>query len=170
MRRRHVVIVAVALAAAAVSGVTITAASAGPSPASSRHGIERFTVTWASLTNDASVIATGLFTDGGTVGGIGSHSLVSALRLGAGGVRLTARLTRHSYTVSPSTCLMTYRASGTYTLGHGTGKYAGIRGSGRSVTTVREVFRRDAEGLCTSHRPLAVQGIATFTGPATLRQ
>jgi hypothetical protein len=167
MLRPYVKVLAVVLAAAA-SGITTACASASPSPSSPRHGTERFTVMWAALTNNASVIATGLFNDGGTVSSIYSYAS-NDYKLGAGSFRLTGSVKCHSFKARPGTCPKTYRAGGTYTLGHGTGNYARISGSGRFTTTLRNFFRRNAAGVCVPLRPLAIQGIVTFSGPATLR-
>ena len=58
---------------------------------------------------------------------------------------------------------------GTYKLSRGTGKYVGIRGTGRFTATDRSVARRKHNGSCAFNQtPLAVEGIANFSGSATL--
>src|SRR5215472_11127589 len=70
MLRAPVKVIAAAVTAAAIGGATITAASARMSISAARHGREHFTLMAAlARTADASIhasiIGTGLFTDGG---------------------------------------------------------------------------------------------------------
>jgi hypothetical protein len=65
-------------------------------------------------------------------------------------------------------CLFTVTVRSTDTLGHGTGTYAGISGSGTFTFSLRAVFPRVA-GKCTMNRPpLALQEILTSAGPVSL--
>jgi hypothetical protein len=175
MLRAPAKVIAVAVTAAAIVGATITAASARVPVPASPHGREHFTL-MASLARtadasiDASIIGTGLFTDGGTID-IGKNAHSAEMKLGRGTIRLTTTHGRGSApNVNSSTCLTTQTASGTYKLSHGTGKYAGISGSGHFTTTVRFVSARNRDGSCSPNRELAYQAVVTMTGTATLRR
>jgi hypothetical protein len=169
MIRVPVRLAAIAVAATAISLTCITAASAGPSPGASERGTEHFTfMVTLTGTGVASVIATGLFTDGGSVD-LGSAGPLK-MKLGAGTIRLTTTNEVGSgVKYNRKTCLQTLTGRGIYRLSHGTGKYAGIHGSGSFTTTIRSVLPRRASGACaTGRRPLAFQGVVTLSGPATL--
>jgi hypothetical protein len=162
--------------AAAIGGATITAASAHMSTSASRHGREHFTLmaALAGRTADApfeaSIIGTGLFTDGGTID-ITKREQSAVMKLGQGTIRLTTTGGSGSAPkVNRSTCLTIQTGSGTYKLGHGTGRYAGISGSGHFATTVHFVSARKPDGNCALNRELAYQVVVTLTGTATLRR
>jgi hypothetical protein len=162
--------IAVVAAALAVSGTGIAAASVSPSASASHRGTERFTFMLSSATGVGSVIATGLFTDGGTMN-IFSEGPSGEMKLGAGTIRLSTAPSRASFRSKTNfaTCLTTWSERGSYKLSGGTGRYAGIRGSGRFTITDRIVQRHKQGGGCGfSRSPLAVQAIFTLTGSATL--
>jgi hypothetical protein len=122
-----------------------------------------------STSGIASVIATGLFTDGGTVN-VFSAAPSAELKLEAGTIRLdpTSHVGPSSRT-SPGTCLTTVTERGTCKLSRGTGRYAGIRASGRFSVIDHVISRRRPDGSCVTSRPqLAVQAVFTFSGPASL--
>jgi hypothetical protein len=153
------------LAAVAIGGTGMAVASAGPA-GSSRHGTEEFVLMDSSTRSLVfSVIATGLFTDGGA---INIDSAKGEAKLGAGTFRVHTKTGPARQKLNSATCLRTITARGTYTLSDGTGRYAGISGSGRFITSGRIVFPRTAHGTCASSHPLAFQGIITLHGPVTL--
>jgi hypothetical protein len=159
------------LSVAAISGTSI-AAAAPPQQQSAKQGAEHLVIMGISARSGAlSVIATGLFTDGGTASLLPPEPYL-VLKLGAGSIRLTARGAA-KFKLDRATCLVTISGHNTYTLGHGTGKYAGIRGSGRFTITGSQVIRRKAGGACESERPTshlkAEQLIIALTGSATFR-
>jgi len=174
MRRAPAKLVAIVLAAVAVSGTGIAVASAQPSAPASHRGAEHFTLMFTSTrTGDgsisASIIASGLFTDGGTIN-LPSVGHSAEMKLGAGTIRLTTTAGGGGPGRNRATCLTTLSGHGTYKLSRGTGKYVGIRGTGRFTATDRSVARRKHNGSCAFNRtPLAVEGIANFSGSATLR-
>jgi hypothetical protein len=133
MRRVPARLIAIGFAALAVTGTGIAGASVQPSASASHHGTERITLMLTSAKGIASVIATGLFTDGGTVN-VFSAGPSAELKLEAGTIRLdpTSHVGPSSRT-SPGTCLTTVTERGTYKLSRGTGRYAGIRGYGASA-------------------------------------
>lgn len=165
MFRIAAAVVTALVAAATVGSANVTAAS-GASAYSNRHGAERLVFMGPSTKSGLfSVIATGFFTDGGTVN---IFSPKPEIRLGAGTLRFTENVTPGKVKLNHATCLLTIAARGTYRLSHGTGKYARLRGSGRFTTTGRLVYPRKANGSCaSSRRPLAFQGIITLTGSVT---
>lgn len=162
---------AAAVTVAAIGGATITAASAHVSTPASRHGREHLTL-MASLARTAdanihaTIIGTGLFTDGGTID-ITKLGNSATAKLGRGTIRLTTTIGSSIKQVT-STCLTTQTASGTYKLSHGTGKYARISGSGHFKTTVHFVSARNRNGSCSPNRERAFQAVATLSGTATL--
>jgi hypothetical protein len=160
------------IAAATVTVASIAVASAGPAR-SSRHGPEHLVFMDASTKSSLfSVIATGLFTDGGTI----NIESPAEVRLGSGTFRLHTKVGPGKYKLNRATCMITITGRGTYTLSHGTGRYAGITGSGQLVTSGRQVFPRKADGTCSvtsvspTPHPLAFQAIVTLNGPVTLRR
>jgi hypothetical protein len=164
-------ILAIAAAVAVIGGIGVTAASAGATAATFRRGTEHLTMMGASLTTTPiSVIATGLFTDGGTIPdkAWAPGPTTSTITLGRGTIRLRETLVRHTDNLNTTTCLETASARGTYKLSHGTGRYAGISGSGRYIVTGRLVFGRTATGACATWRIIADQAILTLSGPALL--
>jgi hypothetical protein len=165
MFRTAAAVLGALVAAMTVGGASVAAASGAPAQ-SSRHGAERFVFVGTSTKSGLfSVIATGLFTDGGIVN---IFSLKPEIRLGAGTIRFRDIDRPGKAKLNRATCLLTIAGHGTYRLSHGTGKYVGISGSGRFTTIGRLVYPRKANGKCaSSQHPLAFQGIITLTGSVT---
>ena len=91
------------------------------------------------------------------------------MKLGAGTIRVTPNGHPRSKT-NLATCLTTVSERGTYKLSRGTGRYAGIRGSGHFTAIDRVVSHHKRNGGCVTNRPpLAVQAIFALSGSATLR-
>ncbi len=163
---RTAVAVMTALVAAATAGGANAAAASGALAHSSRHGAERLVFVGTSTKSGVfSVIATGLFTDGGTVN---IFSPKPELRLGAGTLRFRDKEGPGKIRFDRATCLLTITGHGTYKLSHGTGKYVRFTGAGRFTTTGRAVYPRKANGTCASSHPLAFQGIITLTGTVSV--
>lgn len=164
MFRTAAAVLTVLVAAATAGGANAAAASGAPAHAS-RHGAERLVFVGTSTKPGLfSVIATGLFTDGGT---INIFSPEPDLRLGSGTFKFHDKDGPGKSELNRATCLRTITGRGTYRLSHGTGKYAGFTGSGRFTTIGRAVYPRKANGTCASSHPLAFQGITTLTGTVT---
>jgi hypothetical protein len=150
---------------AAITAVTIIggagAATASASPAGTRAEHLRIMST-AATSSRLSVIATGAFTAGGSV----IPAAVTDRVVFPGGT-FTFRHVSHSGTASfnSGTCLLTETERGTFAIGHGTGKYAGIRGSGKFVTSIVAVTAKNHAGRCTHiQAPATYQEITTATG------
>lgn len=158
-------IVAASLAIAVIGGSSMAYAAAQPSR-SARHGAEKLVLMGTSTKSaTVSVIATGLINDGGVTRLTSNQSEV---RLGSGTFRLSSKTGPAKNRFNAATCVTTITGGGTYTLSHGTGKYAHITGSGHFVTSGQSVFPRKAGGACSISHPLAVQVIITLRGPVTL--
>jgi hypothetical protein len=149
----------------AISAVTIIAgagiATASASPGGTRA--EHLRIMNTKATSDRlSVIATGAFTSGGyDIPAATTDTLVFP-----GGTLEFRHVTHHTTgTADPSTCLLTETQRGTFTIGHGTGKYAGIRGSGKFVTSIVAVTAKNHAGHCTHvQAPATFQEIRTADG------
>lgn len=83
--------------------------------------------------------------------------------------RSRGRAVRSRQTLNSRTCLFTISESGTYKIGGGTGKYAGISGSGTYVASVLAVFARNSKGKCLSNAaPPTFQLVINGHGPVKL--
>jgi hypothetical protein len=152
-----------ALVAAVSLAVTgLTAASAHTSAVS---GTEHFQSMAASPTATPVVIAHGVFTDYGV-----SHPgpNVDTFVLQKGSFQVAHKVTSAIHHFNPVTCLGQVTLKGTYTVGHGTGEYTGISGSGTLVFSTLFIEAR-ASGKCTTTTPpVALQVILKESGPVSL--
>ncbi len=161
MRRTLVTTVSLVSAAAMMSGAGLALASA--SPAISRH--ENFRII---STNEAakrhSVIATGSFMAGGSeaLGRTVSHRAVDKVYLYRGTFQITRHVGFRTPPAPPRRCILRITERGTYTLSHGTGRYAGISGSGRFTSQETLVFARTGPANC--GRTIAFQQIMYESG------
>ena len=148
----------------ALSVVTMIGGSGGAAAASSgRSQTERLRIiSTKAISRRLSVIATGAFTSGGRdIPGAKTDTMVFP------GGRFNFRHLDKSFTASfnPSTCLNKETERGTFAIGHGTGSYAGIHGSGTFVTTILAVTAMNRAGQCTHvQAPATFQQITTATG------
>jgi hypothetical protein len=157
---------AAALAVAVIAG-SAAAGAATSQAARTRHGTEHIVIMGVSTTSSVdSVIATGAFTAGGS---INLASAAGKVTLDGGALVLVPTFGPSRNRLNPDTCLMTITGRGTYTMGHGTGRYRGMSGSGRFTTSFRQVDARMANGKCSATRAVAFQGVITASGPVTLR-
>jgi hypothetical protein len=147
MRRTLVTAITLALAAATAGEAGLALASVGPD--APRH--ENFRVVGTSETaTTQSIIATDSFTDGGTVA-LGStvHSVATdRVQLSRGSFEVTRRIRSRTRPAPPRHCMVAVRERGTYTLSHGTGRYAGIRGTGSFDSRLILVFARAGSAGC----------------------
>jgi hypothetical protein len=162
MRRTSAVAIGAVSVAAVLSGTGLAAASAAPATSGTEHFQALTTSATAKTTG---VIATGLF----TAGGIDVEGRTTATFKFPGG---TFKV-RHSrgtgkQTFNPRTCLVTVRLHGTYTVGRGTGRYAGISGHGKYKLSILAVGAK-VHGKCSPSRPpIAFQQIINASGPVSL--
>jgi len=165
-RRRIISLTTAATAAVAtVAAALWLAVPAGASPARSAvSGTEHFQIMSTSGTsNTGSVIATGVFTAGGV-----AHSGTPAgtFVFPAGSFKVVHSKGSGTQTFNRKTCLVTVNLKGTYKIFGGTGKYAGISGSGKYQLSILAVVARSA-GKC-SGPFVAFQQIVKFSGPVSL--
>ena len=167
-RNRLIAAAGAAAAAGAIAVTGVIAASASPhhsQPALS--GTEHFQAMSTTGTgNNSSVIASGVFTAGGT-GGTGSGP-VGTFTFPHGTVKIRHSPGHGSQRFNPKTCLLTVNARGTYKLLSGTGAYAGISGHGTYQLSILAVAKR-MNGKCSPRGvPVAYQQVIRASGPASL--
>ncbi len=166
LSKRAKVLLAGLPAAAIIGAAGLPAASASPAV----RGAERFQIVKISMTAPtSSLIATGAFTAGGTISGGNGSNGTATVRLPGGTFKITHHTVHAKGSVNPKTCLFKVTGNGTYKLGSGTGKYAGITGSGKFVLRILAVDARDASGKCTLSRPQAAyQQVLALRGRASV--
>ena len=162
--RKIITSAAVAAAATALLGGTGIAAASSHAAATKT---EAFQLMSTSGTNKASVIASGAFTAGG-VGTAGAHN-TETLTFANGSVKLVHKKISGSQHFDPATCLLTGTETDSYTLGNGTGAYAGISGSGKATVNILAIAARNSQGKCSmSKAPAAFHFLVNASGPVTL--
>ncbi len=88
---------------------------------------------------------------------------VDKAKLYRGTFKIYRHITYRSTPEPPSNCLFTETERGTYTIGASTGRYAGIRGSGKFTLRITGVLASTAKGQC--GRTVAFQQIMYERGP-----
>ncbi len=170
-RKRSTAVLIVAVVVVAAAGVTAGAVLASAS-GSGLSGAESFVATSSSPSGSPLAITlVGVFSASGTETVTGRDRLL--VRLPGGTFAGITRPQKASVSLNSSTCLLTIRQPGTFTTGHGTGRYAGIAGSGTYHVVYTATFRRASNGTCeTSSNSVPVQGSVTWVvhggGPVTL--
>jgi hypothetical protein len=128
-------------------------------------GTENIQIVNTSATSStSSVIATGVFTDGGV-----DHSgnKVDTIVLSKGSFKVAHKgpSTQH---FNPKTCLLTVVGHGTFKISGGTGAYSKLSGSGVYKLNIIAVTAKTA-GKCSMKKPpLAFQQIIKATGKVSL--
>ena len=160
----HISRIAVAGAAAVAmiaSGAGLAVAGTGTVQRAAVSGTEHFSL--MSTQPSASkyvVIASGVFTAGGVDR---SGNTVDLVKLPRGSFKINHGGATHilKQKLNPSTCLMQFAASATFTVGHGTGAYKGISGSGKALISGTAIARR-RNGHCNPNAtPLVSQQTIT---------
>jgi TRAP-type mannitol/chloroaromatic compound transport system substrate-binding protein len=147
--------------AALIAGTGLTAASA--SAAAGRT--EEFRMVSGQVSGKASVVATGAFTAGGTTN---LNTTAATLRFSGGSFRINPRPTQTHVRIDPRTCVLNAIQQGTYRIGHGTGRFAHVTGSGTYAAELLGVLVRNARGKCSQSRPpRALQQVVTAHGPVS---
>jgi hypothetical protein len=156
----------VAAGAVAVSG--LTAASASPAASHRVAGTEHLQIVIGSPSaRTASVIAYGVFTVGGA-DNVSMGNTAATVRFPGGTFKIKHSPGHGTQSFNPGTCLLTVNFHGTYTLGHGTGKYAGISGHGKYKISILAIAARSGGRCSQTKRPLAYQQIIRAQGPVHL--
>jgi hypothetical protein len=161
---------------AAIIGATCTltmltgvgmASAAVHAPASPRwiSGFEHFNLVGASLNgNRTDIAAYGLFNARGVDHQISRH--VDVFRFRNGSFHVWHKATHSRQHFSKVTCSGTFSERGVYRLGHGHGRYRGIRGHGIYQLHGLIVTRHTRHGC--GHRPIAVHTVIHAHGPTSL--
>jgi hypothetical protein len=112
----------------------------------------------------ASLIATGAFTAGGTVL---TGKTAETVQLPGGTFQLRPVINGKEKASQPAAaCHFDAKGTGTYAISHGTGKYAGITGSGRITFTEISVVPKTHTGACSQNG--AYQKVINLAGPVAL--
>lgn len=162
--RRYLSAASVVVAAGTAVVCGLTAASAAAPGVS---GTEHFQIMTTSAAPTSRVIAYGAFTGGGADH---EHEAINTdtFAFARGSFKLRHSPGQGKQTFNPRTCLLTINEHGTYTLGHGTGRYVGISGHGTYHLSILEIAGR-SKGICSMHtRPAAFQLIINAQGPVRL--
>jgi hypothetical protein len=183
MRKTIAALVGAAATATMITGAGVAAASAvlpaaathpaaisqaAAHPASVHAAVtrtEHFQDLSASLTSNTSPVAAyGAFNASGTdTQGKGN---TDTFTFPGGSFVVKHKVTHDRQHFSTRTCSGTEHQRGVYKIGDGTGKYAGISGSGHFRFRLLIVASHTSHGC--SHRPVAVQVVIRAHGPVTL--
>ena len=163
--QRCVAAMAIALAAMAtlIPGSALAAARAtAPSPATEHLQLASTSARSTKLT----AIATGLFTAGGIASGDFTQGGTEVVKVQGGTFKVTAGRFLGSSGISLRTCLSSTGGKGTFKIHGGTGKYAGLRGSGTFAIRILSVSVRLKSGGC--GRTVVSQSMITLNGPVRM--
>jgi hypothetical protein len=166
MRKTITTLAVAATTTMLLSGAGLAAASTS-SAGKAGWGTEHFyLMTTQRSSARYEVIATGVFT---TAGVDISGNTTDTARLPGGTFKIHHGGAVHVITekLNPQTCLGVFKGTSGFWIGGGTGKYAGIHGSGMAVISERAVFAR-LKGVCNPNlTPVANE--QTITGTAHLK-
>lgn len=161
---RRIVAVAVTVSAA-LSALAAPAASAAPA-ARTAPAQEYFFIA-TSAANRQTVIAHGAFVAAGPDVSAGDHDV---LHFAGGTLSITHpdNKAHQRFKVDPKTCFVTSTTTGTYTLGHGTGRYARVTGHGSYLVVAQGILARTKSGTCNLNvAPASEVGYVTASGPVS---
>jgi hypothetical protein len=161
--KRLLAAASIAVAAGTVVASGVTAAAAAPAA----PGTERFQIMTTSATSNSRVIASGMFT-GAAVDHQHEAINTDTFAFAGGSFKLRHSPGRGQQSFDPKTCLLTVNEHGTYTLGHGTGRYDGISGHGTYKLSILEVAARSNGSCSMTMKPVAFQALINAQGPVQL--
>ncbi len=142
----------------------MAAASARPAAATAEHFQEMVA---SPTSNKAHVIAYGAFTAAGV--DTQHNNNTDTFKFPGGSFLVTPKFTSPNEHLNKATCLLTENLRITYKISRGTGKYAGITGSGRATISDVEITARDSHGACSVGKTLLAQQVfVRGHGPVTL--
>jgi hypothetical protein len=113
-----------------------------------------------------SVIATGPVTAGGS---INLAAGTGQLKLAGGNLKITPKFGPTKVSVNKAACLQARSGRGTYALGDGTGKFAGVSGSGKFTLSMVQINARKANCTCSAAKVAVFEGVITASGPASAK-
>jgi hypothetical protein len=152
-----------AVAAGAVLITGLAAASAAPSAAATEH----FQIMTTSVNSNPRVIAYGAFT-GAAVDHQHEAINTDTFKFVSGSFKIKHSPGTGKQSFNPKTCVLTVSEHGTYTLGHGTGSYAGISGHGTFKLSILEIAARSKGNCSMNRKPVAFQSLINAQGPVHL--
>jgi hypothetical protein len=158
--------------AAVIGAVSVTAVLGGASlaAASARtaaSGTEHFQLMTTSATSKtSSIIATGVFTTGGT--STDTSNTTATVKFPNGTFVITHSKGTGTVSFNPKTCLLKGNLKGTYKLGSGTGAYAHLSGSGTFQASVLGVGAKSGGKCSQKLPPVAFQQVIRAAGPVHL--
>ena len=152
-----------AVAAGAVVVTGLTAASAAQLVVATEH----FQIMTTSVTSNPRVIAYGAFT-GAAVDHQHEAINTDTFKFASGSFKIKHSPGTGKQSLNPKTCVLTVSEHGTYTLGHGTGSYAGISGHGTFRLSVLEIAARSKGNCSMTRKPVAFQSLINAQGPIHL--
>ena len=122
----------------------------------------------ASPTSDqANVIIYGAFTAAGV--DTQHNNNTDTFNFPGGSFLVTPAITSQHQHLNTATCLLTATLNISYKISRGTGKYAGITGSGHATISDLEITARDSHGACSLSKTLLAQQVfVSGQGPVTL--
>lgn len=163
MRKTLAAVIGAVSVTAALSAATLAAAS--PRPALS--GTEHLQLMSTSATaKTSSIIATGVFTAGGT--DTQTTSSTDAVKFSNGTFVITHSKGTGTQSFNPKTCLLQVNLTGTYTLGSGTGAYAHLSGSGTYQLSILAIGAKSGGTCSRTLPPTSFQQVIRASGPVTL--
>ncbi len=164
MRKTITAIIAALTTAMMIGGAGMAAASARPAAATTEH----FQEMAASPTSDqAIVIVYGAFTAAGVDTQHSNNT--DTFNFPGGSFLVTPAITSQHQHLNTATCLLTASLNISYKISRGTGKYAGITGSGHATISDLEITARDSHGACSLSKTLLAQQVfVSGQGPVTL--
>ena len=164
MRKALAAVIGAVSVTAALGGASLAAASARPAVS----GTEHFQLMNNSPTSKtSSIIATGVFTGGGTSTATSSTTAIVTFPSGTFVITHSKGTGTHSF--NPKTCRFNGNLKGTYTLGRGTGAYANLSGSGTYQASILGVGAKSGGRCSMKLPPAASQQLIRASGPVSLR-
>jgi hypothetical protein len=160
-----VAILAVTMTGAGGLAASASAAEGRPAGTTQAKAEQLSFMSTAATSTQISVIATGAFTAGGTDT---PGKATDVLTFPGGTLQFRPTQVTFSASFDPQTCLLTESQTGKYTLGHGTGSYADVKGSGKYSLGIVGVTKKNHSGQCIdAQAPATFQQITTAKGTVT---
>jgi hypothetical protein len=155
MRISRITVASAVAATLIASGTGLAAAGASAALRPAVSGTEHFSLmTTQPSTSRYVVIASGLFTAGGVDV---SGNKVDLVKLPGGSFKINHGTAVHVLRqhLNAKTCLVSFAATGKFTVGQGKGAYKGISGSGKALVSGLAIARR-TKGRCNLNATPAV--------------
>ena len=146
MHKAIVALVGAATTATLIGGAGLATASASPAGPAASGSEQFYLMTTQPSASRYVVIATGLFTAGGTDI---SGNTTDLVRVTGGTFKIHHGGALHiiKQQLNKKTCVADFEATAAFTVGNGTGAYKGISGSGKALISSMFIARR-VKGVC----------------------